>query len=62
VVWKTVPDDRSGNAETSFGEFRRRSLHGQISTFRRTETAARGQRYSPPVADRKQVGVADREK
>jgi len=36
---KTVPDDRSGNAETSSAGFRCCSLHDQISTFHRTETA-----------------------
>jgi len=44
---KTVPDERSGNAETSFAEFRCCSRHGQISTFRRTETgSAREIRHS----------------
>jgi len=37
---KTVPDDRSGSGETSFAEFRCCSGHGQISTFRRTETGS----------------------
>jgi len=43
----TVQDDRSGNAETSFAEIRGCSRHGQISTFRRTETgSAREIRHS----------------
>jgi len=37
---KTVPDDRSGNAETSFAEFRGYSRYGRISTFHRTETGS----------------------
>ena len=40
MIRQTVPDDRSGNAETSFPEFRCCSRHGQISTFRRTETGS----------------------
>jgi len=46
MVCKTVPDDRSGNAETSFAEFRCCTPHGQISTFRRKETDW-AMRYSP---------------
>jgi len=42
---KTVPDDRRGNAETSFVEFRCCSRHDQISTFRRTRSA-RPQRFA----------------
>ena len=37
---KTVPDDRNGNADTSFAEFHCCSRHGQISTFRTTETGS----------------------
>ena len=33
MVRKTAPDDRSGNAETSFAEFRFCSRHDQISTY-----------------------------
>ena len=40
MVRKSVPDDRSGSDETSFIEFRCCSRHGQISTFRRTETGS----------------------
>jgi len=40
MVRKTVPDDRSGNAENSFAEFRCCSRHGQIITLRRTETGS----------------------
>jgi len=45
VFWRwrtsaTVPDDRSGNAETSFAEFRGCSRYGQISMFCRTETGS----------------------
>ena len=40
MLRKTVPDERSDNAETSFAEFRRCSWHDQISTFRRTETGS----------------------
>jgi len=36
VFWKTVPDDRSSNAEISFAEFRYCSRYDQISTFHRT--------------------------
>ena len=39
MVLKTVPDDRSDNAET-LAEFRCCSRHSQISTFRRTETGS----------------------
>ena len=47
MVLKTVPDDRSDNAET-LAEFRCCSRHSQISTFRRrTETgSAREIRYA----------------
>ena len=37
---KTVPDDQRSNTKTSFAEFRCSSQHGQISTFRRTETGS----------------------
>ena len=40
MVRKTVPDDRSGTAETSFAEFRCCFQHDQISTFRRAETSS----------------------
>jgi len=40
MVWKSVPDDWSGNAETLFAEFRCCSQHDQISTFHRTETGS----------------------
>jgi len=33
MVRKTVPDDRSGNAETSFAKFICCSRHGQISNM-----------------------------
>jgi len=36
----TVPDDRSGNAETLFAKFRCCSRHGQMSTFCRVETSS----------------------
>jgi len=47
---KTVPDDRSGNAETSFVEFRCCSQHDQISTFCRTETGS-AREIRPRCAD-----------
>jgi len=40
MVRKAVPDDWSGNDETSFAEFHCCSRHDQISTFNRTETGS----------------------
>ena len=40
MIRKKLADDRSDNDETSFVEFRCCSRHGQISTFRRTETGS----------------------
>jgi len=53
VVRKTVPDDRSDNAETSFVEFRCCSLHdqqGRVANSRPVATVKTG-RVARPITD-----------